>query len=789
MEAVQSVLVSYQPAIDAGAARVGQAAVGWQRLALAAVLALYVGLAVLYSIVNPLFEAPDESWHYGFVWHLRTGRGLPVATLSPTTPPVMQEALQPPLYYVLAAGLTWWVPTEDLSTVVEQNPAGGIGRSEGAGATRQWVLLRPDRFPYSGELLGAHLARLLSVALGALTVLATWLVARELAPDRPAVWILAAALNAFVPQFLFISSAVSNDALAACTAAWGLLLAIRIARGNLTVRRTVALGLVAGLGALAKLSVLGLIPLGLVALTPGAWRSGPSRWVRHAALFLGVALAVCGWWYARNLVLYGDPLAFRTFVLASGGTGEASFDLAGLPGELRTLVESSWALFGWCNVHADPWLYLVYDLLAAVALCGLPFHVASVHSARTGSNRRAEPALPPLSSTQSGVGPSGGTSDARATGGKALLPAGIAALWIVLIGGAFVRYQFYLVAWQGRLLFPALAAACAFLGIGLASLPLGRVRSPAAAGLVVVLAAIATWVPYQYIAPAYASPPLVTSVSLAQVRHRVYARFGGGPELLGYDLPRDEAAPDEDLEVALYWRAPAPMSRNYVVSIQAFDAAGVRLAQQDTYVGGSYPTRIWKAGDIIRETYRLRLPANAVGPAVGQLGVAVYAPGEPSLRAVDERGRDLGQVNVARFKVVGSAQPATDAKIADLGGDLRLVSYELDARTVRPGDVFRGELDWTALHRPGKDYTVFVQMLGPTGLVAQYDSQPVHGTYPTSFWGLGELVHDEFALPVSRQVAPGEYRLVAGMYDLATGRRLPTTKGDSISLGTVNVVS
>ena len=68
------------------------------------------------------------------------------------------------------------------------------------------------------------------------------------------------------------------------------------------------------------------------------------------------------------------------------------------------------------------------------------------------------------------------------------------------------------------------------------------------------------------------------------------------------------------------------------------------------------------------------------------------------------------------------------------------------------------------------DYTVFVQALAADGRVAaQSDSQPVAGTYPTGIWSPGEVVADTHRLTLP----PGEYRLVAGMYDLATMKRLP----------------
>ena len=73
----------------------------------------------------------------------------------------------------------------------------------------------------------------------------------------------------------------------------------------------------------------------------------------------------------------------------------------------------------------------------------------------------------------------------------------------------------------------------------------------------------------------------------------------------------------------------------------------------------------------------------------------------------------------------------------------------------------------------GRDYTVFVQLLDAKNRwVAGHDTQPLGGEYPTSSWRPGEVVVDDHVLQLPDDLPPGTYRLVTGMYDLATGRRL-----------------
>jgi hypothetical protein len=58
----------------------------------------------------------------------------------------------------------------------------------------------------------------------------------------------------------------------------------------------------------------------------------------------------------------------------------------------------------------------------------------------------------------------------------------------------------------------------------------------------------------------------------------------------------------------------------------------------------------------------------------------------------------------------------------------------------------------------------------PPGLdYDQVDAQPLAGLYPTSRWQPGQLVVSQFSLPMEETLTRGDYRLVTGMYELASG--------------------
>ena len=86
-----------------------------------------------------------------------------------------------------------------------------------------------------------------------------------------------------------------------------------------------------------------------------------------------------------------------------------------------------------------------------------------------------------------------------------------------------------------------------------------------------------------------------------------------------------------------------------------------------------------------------------------------------------------------------------------------------------------------------------MQLLAADGsLVAQQDHPPRNGFLPTSIWKSGLIVSDPYTLVVPQDANSGAYSLIAGMYDLESGTRLPVWKdgksmGDTIMLAHVEV--
>jgi len=111
------------------------------------------------------------------------------------------------------------------------------------------------------------------------------------------------------------------------------------------------------------------------------------------------------------------------------------------------------------------------------------------------------------------------------------------------------------------------------------------------------------------------------------------------------------------------------------------------------------------------------------------------------------------------------------------GDKLLLLGYDAypgPGQRLRPGDALRITLYWQALGPMERSYTVFVHLYDSAGnLLAQKDSIPRQGSYPTFWWLPGEVVADSYALTVPKTAQSDKALLTVGMYLPESGARLP----------------
>ena len=324
------------------------------------------------------------------------------------------------------------------------------------------------------------------LGLAAIAAIAAYV--RGRAPGDSRRSLLAAALLLFLPVHVYMSTMLSEEILVTALVSFALIgLARELGRPaaeRSQLLRPALLGAVAGLALLTKLSAALPIAAGALALFAEGPRRGWSRALRSALAFGGTAALLGGWFYLRNLAVYGYlyphglpihaemfemPPGSRTlmdyarFPLAAFGAAQASD-----PRLLHSVWGSVWVSL-WFDSHRH-FLPLRAPGLEAAARALLVLGLVPAAAFGVGLVRGARRALC-----------EGSSPDRLLVGTTALLLAGFVAFtwrnpWFTTVKASFLLglsapYTIYASEtlagwmrsgpWRGRTLGAALALLCA----------------------------------------------------------------------------------------------------------------------------------------------------------------------------------------------------------------------------------------------------------------------------------------------------------------------------------------
>jgi len=264
-------------------------------------------------------------------------------------------------------------------------------------------------------------------------------------------------------------------------------------------------------------------------------------------------------------------------------------------------------------------------------------------------------------------------------------------------------------------------------------------------------------------------PPTLAQLAIP---HPFMEELGDEVQLLGYELAATEVRPGDTLHLTLFWRALKRMGREYDLLLELQDTSGRVWAEgRFPLAKATYPTTQWTEGEVVRGQYDLIVDAAApLGECRLALDLVDKATGRRLL------GHDLA---FAKLRVAGRERQFVVPKTiqhplrANLGDFVSFLGYDLAETEVEPGGVLHLTLYWQARKKMDASYKVFTHLLDAQNRIwGQRDSIPVRGTYPTTGWLPGEVIVDEYEIPVKPDAPSGDYQLEVGMYDAETMERL-----------------
>jgi hypothetical protein len=526
----------------------------------------FIVLALAYSVVLPLGEAPDEVSHWGYVQYLVQHRQLPTAEGT-----VAGEAYQPPLYYLLGALATFWIPQSSFPIIA--NPDFVFGDPQ----TPNLLLhSRNEQFPYRDATLAWHLVRVLSIVLGAVTVTATWRIARAILPDEHWLAFGAAAFVAFLPGLIALAAVVNNDNLVTMLAALVVLCAIQILETGSTARNSIWLGILLGCALLTKLSGLVLwifaaIVLGYRIYQTRDWKTG----ARNLGLCFGIAGILAAPWLIDNVQKYGDPLAWSLYLVV-GTVRPTPMTLGEWSATIPALLTSFWGrLGGMLNLQLADGAYVALTMVAALALLGWLGIWRAPRSLEFSSHARR-------------------------------LFAMFIALWIPLSVIYFQWARNDYAPDQARRLFVGLPLLALMFVAGIAQLAGAHKQSVLgvwSGGWFALSVSVLIFLQQTYSVQPFSTWPLGGT--------NVPADFGKTIRIVDYHVMPLRVAPGKTIEIQIQWQALAPSTDVNWLLFKLANADGFEINHDGVPANGQLTTDRWQSGQQFFSWHRIVIPPDA----------------------------------------------------------------------------------------------------------------------------------------------------------------------------------
>ena len=247
---------------------------------------------------------------------------------------------------------------------------------------------------------------------------------------------------------------------------------------------------------------------------------------------------------------------------------------------------------------------------------------------------------------------------------------------------------------------------------------------------------------------------------------------GSQVTLLGWKLMSSEnPKPGGVVRVRLFWEPQGRISGELFGLLHLY-APSMKRSWAVESTGKRIPSYLWDPGKYYEEDMRLNLLAE-LPPATYSLVAGLFSsdgerltvPGSAD-NLLHLRTLDVAPLRPGLFQ---RERPTIDAQAATDDG-LRLQGYDLLPTQGGP----RLRLFWETGDGIANDWITYIHMHDGQGeRVAQFDGPALAGLLPTNQWHTNALYIDRRQLNLPAELASGAYLLRIGLYDPASGQRLP----------------
>ena len=330
------------------------------------IISLFVLLAFGYSVLMPIWEAPDEPAHYHIAWYLARAGRYPTLKIN-------YEAGQPRTYYYTASLV--------IRALDKINP-----RLSDYFLPFEYKhnLRKPERrFDWTSDnyrfLLGVYLLRWINIVIGALALWVSWKAIQVIAPDKPALRLAAIALAGLTPQYLHITSSVSNDALGALAGALLFYLAVRVVNERSKILDLLSIVLALIFPLTTKLTVLP-VSAALVIVIIWKWIINwhPKRWWLISGLAILFGIGILYFLFPNAFQLAVNEINWRLFSLRKNALTNKYLTFI-----LSQIIWTFWGKVGWIAIGLPAW---IVNLLTVAWFIGASINAAFLLKTRGASS-------------------------------------------------------------------------------------------------------------------------------------------------------------------------------------------------------------------------------------------------------------------------------------------------------------------------------------------------------------------------------------------------------------------